>query len=226
MRFAGGAVVFPGGAVDAADKAHARSLIADANGDLDEFAARIAAVRETIEECGLLIAARGEGRDAETVRQLRHALKAGGPIAEVSRQYGLEFGYDSLIPFARWCPPTRVQHKRFDTRFFLTVVEEMDALDDLVPDGGESVRLAWHSARDALNEAEAGRLRIIFPTRRNLERLAQCDTIETLIDHARSYPASLISPWIETRDGADHLCIPEGLGYPITSEPLSMAQRA
>ena len=104
------------------------------------------------------------------------------------------------------------------------VGEEVVA-DQLLPDGSESVRLAWHSAREVLEEADAGRAKIIFPTRRNLERLALCDSIEALIEHARHYPVEIVTPWIEARNGIDHLCIPEGLGYPVTSEPLSSAKR-
>lgn len=223
MSFAGGAMVFPGGAVDEADGAYARALaVAD---DIDEMAARIAAVRETIEECGLVLTARTGAVDATTSAALRAALRSGTMLAEVADAHGISFDFMRLIPFARWCPSAQALHKRFDTRFFVAALEEGEQVDDLLPDGSESVRLAWHSAHEVLEEANAERVKIIFPTRRNLERLAQCRSIEELVEHARRHPVSLISPWIERRGGEPHLCIPEGLGYPVTSEPLSTAMR-
>lgn len=223
MRFAGGAMVFPGGAVDETDIEHARALAVA--GDVDEMAARIAAVRETIEECGLLLAAGSRSADGATAALLRHALKSGKGLAAVANEHGVAFDFSRLVPFARWCPSPRMSGKRFDTRFYLAVLEEEAGADQLLPDGSESVRLAWHSAREALEEVDAGRAKIIFPTRRNLERLALCDSIEALVEHARHYPFETVTPWIEARNGIDHLCIPEGLGYPVTSEPLSSAKR-
>lgn len=225
MRFAGGALVFPGGAVDKTDLALAHELLAGFASDVDELAARIAAVRETIEECGLLLTANCKSFDDETAVAFRHALKSGSGLGNVARASEITFDFDRLVAFARWCPSASMGHKRFDTRFFLTVLEEEEATYAVSPDGSESVRLAWHSAREVLEEADAERVKIIFPTRRNLERLAQYETVEALLDHVRRYPVDTITPWVETRDGADHLCIPEGMGYPVTSEPLGTAKR-
>lgn len=225
MSFAGGAMVFPGGAVDEADFTHARELLDGGDGDVEEMAARIAAVRETIEECGLLLASYGSEDNRATATFIRDALKAGTGLAEAARGHGIAFDFTRLIAFARWCPPARVTHKRFDTRFFLAVLESEEADDELLPDGNESVRLVWHSAREVLEQADAERIKIIFPTRRNLERLALCATVDELVEHVRQYPVETIMPWIETRGGKDHLCIPEGRGYPVTSEPLSTAKR-
>jgi 8-oxo-dGTP pyrophosphatase MutT (NUDIX family) len=155
MSFAGGAMVFPGGAVDEADGAYARALaVAD---DIDEMAARIAAVRETIEECGLVLTARTGAVDATTSAALRAALRSGTMLAEVADAHGISFDFMRLIPFARWCPSAQALHKRFDTRFFVAALEEGEQVDDLLPDGSESVRLAWHSAHEVLEEANAER---------------------------------------------------------------------
>jgi 8-oxo-dGTP pyrophosphatase MutT (NUDIX family) len=216
--------VFPAVRVDEADGAYARALaVAD---DIDEMAARIAAVRETIEECG-------PGFDRPDGRGRCHdkrCVTGGAAIGHdacggCGRTRQSASNFMRLIPFARWCPSAQALHKRFDTRFFVAALEEGEQVDDLLPDGSESVRLAWHSAHEVLEEANAERVKIIFPTRRNLERLAQCRSIEELVEHALRHPVSLISPWIERRGGEPHLCIPEGLGYPVTSEPLSTAMR-
>lgn len=221
MRFAGGAMAFPGGGVDDTDRDHA-SQVAPA-GDVEELAARIAAVRETIEECGLVLGLTAGLAGPDQSCGLRSALKSGTGLAQAAAPLGLEFDFSDIVPFARWCPSPHATHRRYDTRFFLAVAEHTTA--DLSPDGGETKRLVWHTAREVLDEAEAGRVKIIFPTRRNLERLAQFESIDALKDHALSYPVTLIQPWIESRNGVDHLCIPEGLGYPVTAESLETALR-
>lgn len=221
MVFAAGAMVFPGGAVDEEDRVHARSL--GVGGELDDLAARVAAIRETIEECGLAIGLHESVSEPATAKGLRDALKSGRTFASLVRDMGLAMDLDGLVPFARWCPPQGREIRRFDTRFYLTVIDGAD--DGLLPDGTETVGLGWYRARDVLDSAHAGDAKVIFPTRRNLERLAQFESSAELIAHARAHPVSLISPWVEERGGEQHLCIPEGLGYPVTSEPLHTARR-
>lgn len=215
LRFAGGAMVFPGGAVDAGDRALAGKL-ADATIAEEELAARIAAVRETIEECGLALTDAGALPARQSVA-LREALHRGEGLETVLRDAGLRFDFTELVAFARWCPNSWEMRIRYDTRFYIATVE--GGHDDLIPDGHETAGLLWSSARDMLARAERGEARIIFPTRCNLERLARFDTIDALLDHARGQQVSLISPWLEMRNGEEHLCIPEGHGYHVTSHP-------
>jgi len=215
MRFAGGALVFPGGRVDPGD----RALAALHEGDADDVAARIAAIRETIEEAGLAIGVAGLA-DSESARA---DLYGGTPVGEVLA--GLAFDLAALVPFARWLPPGDVSHKVFDTRFYLAKLSE-GAGDAASVDGNENVRLFWATARDVLDMADRGEARIIYPTRRNLERLAQFDSFADAAADARAHPIATITPWVEMRDGEERLCIPEGLGYPVTSQPVKAAFRA
>jgi hypothetical protein len=76
-----------------------------------------------------------------------------------------------------------------------------------------------------LHDADAGKLAVIFPTRRNLERLAQFDSYAEAVAHAEATPIVTITPWAEDRDGVQHLCIPTDAGYPVTSEAISSAMR-
>lgn len=222
MAFAAGALVFPGGAVDAADHEFARTL--DPFADLEDLAGRIAAVRETIEEIGLVPVTGEVPPGPETSRALRDALHSGTSLDAAAREHGISFDFGELVPFARWCPPQRGKHaRRFDTLFYIAVAGHDD--EELKPDGRETTRVAWYSAQQVLDEADAGLAHIIFPTRRNLERLAQCRSVEDLIAHARAHPVTLVCPWTESRDGVDHLCIPEGIGYPVTSEVIATALR-
>lgn len=213
MRFAGGALVFPGGRIDPGDVALAARLGMEAK----DGAARIAAIRETIEEVGLGIGLRG----AIDVRAIRTALAQAAAIGDLVEPDRLDL--DALVPFARWMPHAGVAHRIFDTRFYLARLPD-DAPEPLA-DGGESVRLLWASATQVLAMADAGEAQIIFPTRRNLERLAQFGSFAEAVAHARSHPVTTITPWIEDRDGERLLCIPEGLGYPVTSHPASSAMR-
>lgn len=222
MSFAGGAVVFPGGAVDEADRGWATSL--GSTVEMDDLAARIAAIRETIEETGLVPALEGGAASAEQAATLRQALHAGRSLAELATELALSFDFSALVPFARWCPPAGAKTpRRYDTRFYLAVLQDGEHAPE--PDGSETVALGWHSAEGILERARQGHATIVFPSRRNLERLAQFGSVAELLDHARAQTVSLIMPWIEARDGVDHLCIPEGMGYPVTSEPLVTAMR-
>lgn len=214
MRFAGGALVFPGGRVDPGD----RALAALHEGDPDDIAARIAAIRETIEEAGLAIGVRGLG-DVEAARA---ALYGGTPMGEALADCTLEL--DALVPFARWLPPGDVAHKVFDTRFYLARLP--DGAVEAAVDGNENVRLFWSSAQQVLAAADSGAARIIYPTRRNLERLAQFGSFAEAAADARAHPVETITPWVEMRDGREQLCIPEGLGYPVTAQPVGAAMRA
>ncbi|MCD2324038.1 NUDIX domain-containing protein [Sphingomonas sp. IC-56] len=212
LVFAGGALVFPGGRIDPGD----RALAAAMEGEGEELAARIAAVRETLEEAGIAV---GLDLPARDVVQVRTRLHAGVPLGEEHRA---ALRLDALVPFARWLP-RNVPHRIFDTRFYLARAPEHAAP---VVDGTETVRAFWASAAQVLAAADAGEATLIFPTRRNLERLARFASFEEAVADARAHPVRTITPWIEARDDGEHLCIPADAGYPVTSERLDQAVRA
>lgn len=216
MVFAGGAMVFPGGRVDAGDHTLAARL---AGGE--ETAARIAAIRETIEEAGLPVGLK-EHLPATALAAMRAGLHAGKSFAEVLAEAGAELDLEPLVPWARWLP-AHAHMRRFDTRFYLAELPA-DAPRATV-DATENVRLVWATAQSVLDDADAGRLAIIFPTRRNLERLAQFGSFAEAVAHARETPIHTITPWAEARDGAQYLCIRDDAGYPVTSEPITSAMR-
>ena len=216
MAFAAGALVFPGGRIDPGDDEAARIYGDGGPGD----AARIATIRETIEETGVA-AAIAPPPDRETVEMLRAGLAAGRPFPELLDQAGLRPDLDALTPFARWCPNFR-ETRRFDTLFFLA---EAPAEAEPTSDAGEAVRAFWATAAQVLEEVAAGRAHAIFPTRRNLERLARFASIEEARADAARHELRKITPWIETRDGGPWVCIPDDAGYPVTAEPLATARR-
>jgi 8-oxo-dGTP pyrophosphatase MutT (NUDIX family) len=214
MVFAGGALVFPGGRVDPGDYEMAARF---PHLDPEDAAARIAAIRETIEEAGIVV-----GLEAD-VEVLRAGLLSGTALGPLLDAHGLTLDLDTLVPFARWCPNFK-ESRTFDTRFYLARVAPDHA--EARVDATENVHLFWASAAQVLARADAGEVKIIFPTRRNLERLATLSGFEDAADHAATHPVTTITPWVEERDGDRHLCIPEGLGYPVTSESFQQAMRA
>jgi 8-oxo-dGTP pyrophosphatase MutT (NUDIX family) len=225
MGFAGGMMVFPGGKVDDADVALAADPhLAPGFASLEpvDAAARIAAIRETFEEAGVLLTVGPpigeELRSHWRARIVEHEET----FADFLQSTGHRLDPAPLIPFAHWCPPRDLERKRFDTRFYLA---RMPADETAEHDGSESTRSHWITAAEALARADAGENSIIFPTRRNLERLALHDGIDAMIAAARETPVRLVQPVVEQRDGRPFLCIPEGLGYPVTAEPLDRAMR-
>ena len=221
MVFAGGATVFPGGAVDEHDRALAASLPGGAALDPDDAAARVAAVRETLEESGLVVGVK-ETVTADQARLARQYLLDGQPLGTVLAELGWTIDWDALVPFARWWPRHR-EVRVYDTRFYLADVGT-GALD-LVVDATENRHLFWATAQAALDLADAGRIKVIFPTRRNLERLALWPDFASARAHALATPLITISPWTETRDGTPWLVIPANAGYPVDGEPLTGAMR-
>lgn len=215
MAFAGGALVFPGGRVDPPDHA-AAAMLGD---DVEELASRVAAIRETLEEAGIAVGVHLPDAAASAIRTRLHAGEA---FATLIAEHRGALRLEELVPFARWLP-RNVPHRIFDTRFYLA--RAPDGAEPLV-DGSENVRAFWATARDVLAAADAGEATVIFPTRRNLERLAAFASYADAVADADAHPVRTITPWIERRGDADHLCIPDDAGYPVTSERLDQAIRA
>jgi 8-oxo-dGTP pyrophosphatase MutT (NUDIX family) len=208
MAFAGGAMVFPGGRIDDGD----RILASD-----DEGAAKVAAIRETLEETGLSV-----GLTASAPASLQEDLHAGQPFATGLDRHGLGLDLTALVPFARW-KPTFKHTRRFDTHFFLARAPENAG--ELRPQAGECDSAEWIAAAAVLERIEEGQARAIFPTVRNLERLAQFASFDEAVAHACAHPVETISPWIEEADGEQWLRIPDHLGYPVTRERVNTALR-
>jgi 8-oxo-dGTP pyrophosphatase MutT (NUDIX family) len=196
--FFSSALVFPGGRLDPAD---------GASGEDASF--RVAAIRETYEEAGVLFARGKSGQAllrAGDVAALEGrdfvALVAGGEIALAA---------DLLVPFAHWITPAR-SPKRYDTRFFLARAPEGQSA---AADGHEAVEILWLTPRAALAEADAGRRRLVFATRLNLMRLAASATVAAALaaSAASAHKIAPISPEMYDTPSGPRIRIPEGLGY-------------
>lgn len=216
MAFAAGAIVFPGGRIDAADRDLAESL-----GRPDE-AAKVTAVRETIEETGVIAALVGRVEPAVGL-DMQKALHDGADFAELLARYELQLDLGALVPFARWMPAFK-QPRKFDTIFYLAPALPGDWRPN--PQESECVAAEWASPSELLARVDRGEASAIFPTKRNLERLAQHAGIEAALADAHGHSLDTIIPWVEEIAGEPHVRIPEGRGYPIISEPLATAFRA
>jgi 8-oxo-dGTP pyrophosphatase MutT (NUDIX family) len=208
MAFAAGALVFPGGRIDEADRKMAA--------ELETGAAAIAAIRETIEETAVPAGLRSPPR-GEHILEIQAALVAGREFADVVEQAGLEVDAAALTAFARWVPRFHAV-RRFDTLFFVAEAPAGDWHPSVVE--GECAAAFWITANEVLEREQRGEARLIFPTRRTLERLAQHSSFDAIRTDALAHPIEPISPWVEDRDGEKFITIPSHLGFPVTQERL------
>lgn len=216
MSFAAGAIVFPGGRIDPDDQ-----LVADRiGGGLDHGAARVAAIRETIEETGIAPAVMPRP-DPPTIGKIRDVLEGGTAFSVVLDRFGLELDLAALVPLARWCPPAG-NVRRFDTVFF--VAEAPEGMAEAPPAMAEAERLFWTDAATLLHDANQGAAPIYFPTRRNLERIAGFGSLDEARADAARFGLRTIEPWIEEREGELWVIIPDDVGYAVTAERIATAR--
>ena len=188
-----GALVFPGGRVDPEDyELAANPAVFPARGEADRAmgALQVAAVRETFEECGVLLAReRGQGAfvGAARLREIEAAHRAA--LARGERSFGamlaaenLVLAPDTLAYFANWITPER-REKRFDTHFFLAAAPGDQVA---VHDGYEAVDSVWIAPQSALERARAGVYQLRFPTQMNLQKLGRHDRVAAAIEAARA----------------------------------------
>ena len=220
IDFASGALVFPGGKVDAEDSHAAWGELAPNAPSAPDRSFFVAAGRETFEEAGLVLARRrgtqemvdadGAHRLVETYRAA--LLKGDTTFVDIVRQENLMLAADLMVPFAHWITP-EVVPKRFDTHFFLIAapVVQLGAHD-----GGESVEGLWITPQQALSEAKAGTRTLVFATRMNLEKLARYRTVAEAVEVTRSRPVVTVMPKaVKTPEGRK-LQIPAEADYGVT----------
>ncbi|MEP0190331.1 MAG: NUDIX domain-containing protein [Erythrobacter sp.] len=224
MSFAGGMAVFPGGRVDPADFELGKMIAAKQDGDMSagEAAHQIAAIRETLEETGLALGLTGD-ITAETAAAARTMLEDKRALAPVLDAFDWSLDLSQITPFARWFPKNEDIPRVFDTRFYLANIGTGEV--DVSVDNSENTRLFWTSAQGALDMAQASEIKVIFPTRRNLERLALFSSYKAARAQAEAIPVKPIIPQIDDSSGKPMLTIMEDAGYPITSELLETVAR-
>lgn len=222
MTFAGGMAVFPGGRVDPADYALGEQVAAETGLAPDEAAHQIAAVRETLEETGLALGLSGD-ITAASAAAARTMLAGTGALAPVLDAFGWRLDLSQITPFARWFPKNEDIARVYDTRFYLADLGT--GAVEVSIDQTENTQLFWTTAQGALDRAAQGEIKLIFPTRRNLERLALFASFAEAKAQAEAIPVKTITPRVVEEDGKPWLTILADAGYPVTAELLETVAR-
>ena len=173
--FVPGAYVFPGGGVDALDaQSHAQSRRRTTQSDL-HLTQAIAAIRESFEELGVLLARRADGTSADNSDIA--ALNRSAPFAAQCQTLGLTLAVDEVFVLAHWITD-RDLLRRFDVPF---LVARMPEGQTPVADETEQFEPVWVRPVDALSQNKAGQFFIIFPTIRTLERLLHYKDVDAVL---------------------------------------------
>lgn len=222
MRFAAGMHVFPGGTVDERDTAPAMPWTGPpAEEWASWFAAGAplaralvcAAVRETFEEAGVLLAGpysdaavtdpRGADWDSDRDALIDHSLS----LIELLDRRGLVLRSDLLRPWAHWITP-EVEPRRYDTRFFVAALPEGQRARDV---GGEADRAMWMRPSDAAAAYQRGDMAMLPPTAASVAELADFDSVASVLHRPRT-----VRPWmpkVRVVGGQAYLLLPGDGGY-------------
>lgn len=217
MAFAGGMTVFPGGGVspdDVPDPQRWRgpepARFGSRLGQPSGLAAALvtAAVRETFEECGVLLAARPgtEPGPLPTTTEWRDALVGRrATMPGLLAEHDLELRADLLVPWARWITPAR-NPKRYDTAFLVARVPDGQVADDATT---EAVEAGWWSPAEALAGYAAGELQLMAPTLRTLQELSPHDTAAGVLDAAARRAIDPITPEVRREGRVVTITLPD-----------------
>lgn len=202
--FVPGAWVFPGGGLDPVDHDPAAHTVTDGPADRrDGLAHRLAAVRETFEEAGVLLARHRTGQSPEPalVARLqpdRHRLEVGEiSVTDLCTRHDLVLQTAALRPFAHWVTPEGPP-RRYDTRFFVAPAPDGQPAS---PCGREATAAHWVGPADVLARAAAGALPLILPTERCLHAIAGFPTVDHLLSATDEALARADSSWVHDRGG-------------------------
>jgi 8-oxo-dGTP pyrophosphatase MutT (NUDIX family) len=225
MAFAAGMYVFPGGVVDRRDSDPGLTWAGPSDAEwaerlrCDEPTARAlvcAAVRETFEESGVLLAGpthssvvadtTGEDWEADRRRLVDRALA----FSELLGARDLVLRTDLMAACGHWITP-EFEPRRYDTRFFVAELPSGQRTRDV---SGESDRVAWMSPRAACAGVDAGEMAMLPPTYATLCQVRSFDRAGAVVSAARDRAISTIMPTVEVIDGESWLAVPESAAEP------------
>ncbi|GAB3470538.1 NUDIX hydrolase [Polaromonas eurypsychrophila] len=225
----GGAYVFPGGKVDAADAdldmaAHGDQPLDALHGGLGEAdisettagALYVAALREAFEECGVLFAQSGSAQPATQAAAL---LRGGLGFNALLAQMALRLQTRSVLPWSRWITPARpsVMNKRFDTRFFVAAVPDGQVARH---DDFETTESTWLSPRQALQQYWTGQIELAPPQIMSLAHLARHSTVDSVLAAARARRPPVIQPESFDDNGERMICYPGDARHTVREAAL------
>ncbi len=220
----GGVHVFPGGKLDAADcqvdpalldRPAAALLEALGEPALDMDTAvglHLAALRETFEECGLLL---GLAAQPGSLLHLREQILAGTGFAAALQSLGQPLAVSALLPWSRWITPRQpsVTNKRFDTRFFVAVAPAGQQAEHCRFEATEAV---WLPPRTGLERYWAGEIDLAPPQIMSLSQLIRLGTVAQVLAAASSRLPALIEPEPFDEDGCRVICYPGDPRHSVT----------
>ena len=206
VAFMAGAYVFPGGRVDDADRLAAPAAVADGLAEVPRFAElsadeevafRVGAIRELLEEAGVLLATRsGVPASAAEAAAARARLAAGASMEMAAAEAGLRLSLDALAAFGHWVTPA-IEIRRYDTRFFLARMPEGQLATH---DAGETTALEWWSPDEAVERCRRGEIMLPPPTWTTLAQIGRCRSVDEAWAWAKARRIWRVEPHF-TRDG-------------------------
>jgi 8-oxo-dGTP pyrophosphatase MutT (NUDIX family) len=225
----GGAYVFPGGKLDAADTLDdlpkrldqspqaLHAALNEPNLEHHNAAALyVAALREAFEESGVLFA---EDANLEITAKAADLLKDGQSFPAVLAQLGLRLRTQHVQPWSRWITPklASVSTKRFDTRFFIAAVPNHQTATH---DNFETTTSVWLAPRAALEEYWRGGISLAPPQIMSLAHLSHHRTVASALAEARSKPPAVIEPEPFDYDGIRTITYPGDPQHSIRQRAL------
>lgn len=212
----GGVHVFPGGKLDAADQAVDPALLDRTPAECQQLLAEpgldagtavglhVAALRETFEECGLLL---DQALPAGGLQQLRAHTATGATFGEALQRTGLRAAVAVLLPWSRWVTPRvpSVTNKRFDTRFFVAAAPAGQQAEHCAFEATEAV---WLAPRTGLERYWAGEIDLAPPQIMTLSQFSRLGSVQAVMAAARSRPPALVAPEPFDEDGCRVICYP------------------
>ena len=181
-RFAPNHFVFPGGSIDAGDHLNHDQLASRPGQTADELTYAQAAIRESLEEMGVLLARHTDGRWATQDEIAK--IDRTQPLLPQLAALGLQMAADALWPLARWTAALEIPI-RFDVLF---LVARMPEGQTPVTDDAEQFEAQWLAPADALQLAAAGEMTLMFPTEVTLQRLSAYANVQALLDALQDGP--------------------------------------
>jgi len=206
-KFVPDVFVYPGGAVDPEDASLVPRIVGAVHPDVrPQFV--VAAIRESFEECGLFFGCSASGAPLSLTPQRldaarRDLLVGARTFAAIVREFEAYFDASALVYFSHWVTPT-IEPRRFDARFFVARAPRDQAAE---ADASETHDGRWIRPSEALNEYHAGRMAMIFPTIKHLERLAEFRSVDDVLEFARTKPVLPVTP--DVLEGSRFVLPPE-----------------
>ncbi len=226
----GGAYVFPGGKVDAADaeldmSAHLDQPVAVLHAGLNEpdidaqtaGGLYVAALREAFEESGVLFA-HGDSTPEPATRAAA-LLREGLTFNAVLARLALQLQTRSLAPWSRWITPTApsVMNKRFDTRFFVAALPDGQVARH---DDFETTESIWLTPRAALGQYWNGDIELAPPQIMSLAHLARHASTASVLATARARVPPVIQPEPFDQEGIRVICYPGDARHSVREQAL------